>query len=129
MLFAPRAYTVVAAVHLEIARKCNTSIKEEQGVECIGCDHEEGRNGESFADCPRYEVEQRQHSEDGNKHDVIDDRWIAAVRIGDHVSYECHYEESPEELLEKNSVSASVIMQLQLWVGGHLKSTQGQIDY
>ena len=125
MLFAPRAYTVVAAVHLEIARKRDTSNKEEQGVECVRRDHEEGRNGEGFADCTRYEVKQRQHSEDGNKHDVIDDRWIAAVRIGNHVSYECHYEQGPEELLAKNSVSAWVIVQLRPGVGAHLESSQG----
>ena len=129
MLFAPRAYTVVTAMHLEIARKRDTSNKEEQGVECIRCDHEEGRNGEGLADCPGYEVEQRQHSEDGNKHDVVDDGWIAAVGIGNHVSYKCHYEQGPEELLAKNSVSTWVIVQLRLWVGAHLESSQGQIDY
>lgn len=57
LLFAPRAYLVVAAVHVEVTGKRDTTNEEEEGVECIRCDHEEWRDGEGLADGPRNEVE------------------------------------------------------------------------
>ena len=72
LLFAPRAYMVVAAVHVEVGGKRDTADEEEEGIECIRCKHEEWRNGKGLADCSGNEVEERQHSEDGNKHDIVD---------------------------------------------------------
>ena len=90
---------VMAAVDVEVSCECDTTDEEEDGVECIRCEHEEWRDGEGLVDCSHNEVEQRQHSEDGDKHDIVDYRGITASRVGDHVSNECHYEEGPEELL------------------------------
>ena len=64
---------IVAAVHFEVAGKRDATHEEEEGIECIRREHEEGRDGEGLAYCSRYEVEQRQHSKDGNKHDIVDD--------------------------------------------------------
>ena len=101
---------VVAAVHLEVGCKRDTTNEEENGIECIRCQHEEWRDGKSLIDRSRDEVEERQHSEDGNKHDIVDNRGVVASCIGDHVSNKCHYEEGPEELLRSVLASAWIIV-------------------
>ena len=100
----------MAAVHVKIGCKCDTTNEEEEGVESIRCEHEEWRDGKGLVDCSQDEVEKRQHSEDGHKHDIVDYGGITANRVGDHVSNKCHYEEGPEELLRWVSVSARAIM-------------------
>lgn len=94
------AHLIVAAVDLEVGRKRSATNEEEQGIECIRCEHKEWRDGKGLVDCAGDEVEQRQHSEDGDKHDIVDDGWIAAFGIGNHVTDQRHDEESPEKLLE-----------------------------
>lgn len=80
----------------------------ENGVQCIKNDHEEWVTLERLLEGRGNEVEQRQHGEDGDKHVVVDNRWVAGVGGRNHVTDERHDEESPDELL--SPVSASVLV-------------------
>ncbi len=97
----------MAAVNFKVAGERDAPDEEEEGVEGIRGEHEEGRYGEGLADCSRNQVEEGQHSEDGNEHDIVDDGGIAASGVGDHVADQGHYEEGPEEL---GSVSGAVMV-------------------
>ncbi len=85
-------------MYVKICCQRDTTNEEEQGVQAVGDDHEDARNRECFVDCTRDEVEQGQHREDGNKHDIIYDGGIARGGVGDDVADKCQYEERPEEL-------------------------------
>lgn len=68
--------------------------EEEEGVQhvenererCVGHDAAEGT---------RDEEEEGKHGEDGDKHVVIDDGWIACGGFGDDVADESHDEQGP----------------------------------
>ena len=51
-------------------------------------------------------IEEREHGEDSDKHDKIDDRWVASQGHGDHVTTDGHDQQGPEEL--RVSVSSEV---------------------
>ena len=97
-MVAEDAYDITAAMDSEVGSKRNTANKEEKRVQAIH-DHRKYRNNDkSIADSGRNEVEERQHRYNRHKHNVVDDRWITANGIMDHVSDKSHDKKGPEKL-------------------------------
>ena len=64
---------VPAAMHTKVGGKHNTADEEEQGIQRIRSDDEPRRYSESLDNGSGDEVEEGEHSEDGDEHDVVDD--------------------------------------------------------
>lgn len=88
-------YTVAAAVGAKLGGKRNAASEEEKAVQGIQSDHDDGVDGERLLDGGGDKVEERQHREDGDKHLVVDDGWVAARCLSDHVTDQRHDEERP----------------------------------
>ena len=67
------AYRVKATVHSEVGGQRNAADEEEQGVERIQSQWENGSDDEAFVDGGRDLVKQGQHGEDRHEHHVVDD--------------------------------------------------------
>lgn len=102
---AERVGIVTAGVDSQVRSSGDGTAEEEEGVEEVEDDHDQRVEGELFLEGCRYEVDQAEHPKDAHEHIVVDDRGVAAGRVGDHVANEGHDEESPEELLPVTSQS------------------------
>ena len=118
------AHLVAAAVNIEVCSERNTADEKEDHVECIRDNHEDWGNRECLIDCTSDEVEQGQHSEDRHKHCVVDDRRVSALCVSYHVSDQCHYEESPEELGTQLAKSSLVFAPRNT----DLQASKGEVD-
>ena len=76
----------------------DSSNEEEERIERVGRQHEERRNGKVLVDGGGYQVNERQHGEDSDEHDVVDGRGVSLCRIMYHVTGQGQDEKSPEEL-------------------------------
>ena len=90
-------YMVPTAVHAQVRRKCDATNKEEYSIQGIQGKGDDGY-GQCLQDSGTDQIEEREHSEDGNEHCVVDDGGIAANCFSNHVPNKSHNEESPEEL-------------------------------
>lgn len=88
---------VPTAMHTQVRRKGNATNQEKYSIQGIQSKDNYGPE-KRLHDCGTDQIKEREHSEDSNEHRVVDDRGIAADRLSDHVTDECHDEESPEEL-------------------------------
>lgn len=91
-------YRVAARVDVKSGGHGNGTAEVEDGIEHIKDDHQQGVALEGLLDGGRDEVEEREHGEDGHEHVVVDERRVAGVGSGDHVTDEGHDQKSPEEL-------------------------------
>lgn len=86
---------VAAAVGVEVGSQGDTAAEEEDGVENIEGDHDDGVNGEGFLDGGRDEVEEREEGEDGDEDLVVNHGRVAGGGLCNHVADEGEDEESP----------------------------------
>ena len=86
-------------MHAQLRRQGDRTAEPEEGIQHVERDGKDGVDGERVADRGGDQVEEREHGEDGAKHDVVDDGGVAGVGVGDHVAGEGHDEESHEELI------------------------------
>lgn len=84
-------------MHSHVGGQSDTADEEEKGVESVQGEHGQW-DGHAFDDGRSNEVEQGQHGEDGDKHDVVDDGVVAGESLGDHVAGQGQDEEGQEEL-------------------------------
>lgn len=91
------AYIVAAAVYAKLGRHCDSSAKEEEGIEDVEREWD-WCAGHDSGECARDEEEEGQHCEDCDEHVVVDDGWVAGVGIGDDVADQRHGEECPKKL-------------------------------
>ena len=92
------AYLVAAAVALESCRKGNCRCKEEDHVESVESDQDDGMDGPVYVPRRWEEVEEREPGEGRDEHSVVDRRGVPRERLGDHVTDESHDEQCPDEL-------------------------------
>ena len=107
---------VPTAVHTQVRRKGNAANQEKYSIQCIQSKDNNG-DEERLHDCGTDQIEEGEHSEDGNEHGVVDDRGIATDRFMDHISHECHDEESPEELNDVSNIAPDVLRIVEEWIG------------
>ena len=84
-------------MHSHVGGQSDATDEEEKGVESVKGEHGQW-DGHAFDDGRSNEVEQGQHGEDGDKHDVVDDGVVAGESLGDHVARQGQDEEGQEEL-------------------------------
>ena len=94
-------YSAAARMDAEFRGERNSATKEEDGVQNVENNHDDGMKSEVFFDGRRDEIEERQHSKDGAKHGKVDNGCIAADSLSDHVTDQSHYQEGPEELCQR----------------------------
>lgn len=109
----------------EVGSHGNGTAEEEDGVQSIKSDHEERVALESLLDGGRDKIEQRQHGEHGQEHVVVDDRWVASVGGGDHVTDKCHDQKSPEELRD---IIRTIAMGTRKVRETYLEAAHSQVD-
>lgn len=59
-------------MHTKVGGKHDTADEEEQGIQCIRSDDEPRRYSESLNNGGGDEVEEGEHAEDGDEHDIVD---------------------------------------------------------
>lgn len=79
------------------SQRCGTS-KDEEGVQRIEDDWDEGVASEAVVPARRNEVEERQDGEDCDKHIVVDSRRVAREGLRDHGADEGQDNDHEEEL-------------------------------
>lgn len=72
--------------------------EEKQSVQCVESDRDDCMKGETVVEDDQKEVDEGKHREYSDKHIIVDQGRVAAVRICDHIAHKSHDEESPEEL-------------------------------
>lgn len=90
-------YLVAAAVHTKLGGEGDSTAEPEEDVEDVEGNRKHGVNDGGVGESGKSEVEQAEHGEDGDEHAVINNAGSAAV-VGNHVAYESHDDEGPEEL-------------------------------
>lgn len=91
-------YLVAAGVGTELCGHGNGGAEEQEGVEAIKRDADDGRT-QAVRPVGGYEIEEGQHPNDGDYHVVVDECRVAGEGARDDVAGQGHDEESPEELL------------------------------
>lgn len=82
----------------EICSQRNSTDEEQECVESVSDDHKHWRDREVFLYRCSDEIDEREHAEDRDKDDIVDDRGIALRGLRDYVSVERKYEEGKEKL-------------------------------
>lgn len=90
-------YIIATALYAELSSHSNGTTEEEEGIEDVECERDRSAR-QNTLECARYQDEEGQHGEYCDKHGVVDDGWIARVRLCDHIANQRHDEERPEEL-------------------------------
>lgn len=93
----------MARVHTEVGWERNSGAEPEEDVQDIKRKGKRWVASEGVGEGGRDEVEEREHREDGDEHHVVDNAWVAAICVSDHVADERHYEDSPEELQRRSA--------------------------
>lgn len=84
-------------MYAEVCGQGNTANEEEEHIDGVEGDHSEG-NGKAFHDGGADQVEQGEHSENGDEHGVVDNGVIAGESVGDDVARQREDEEGHEKL-------------------------------
>ena len=85
-------------MYAQLRRERHSAAEPKQSVEDIECEWDDAADTEGVHEGGRDEVEEREHSEDGANHGVVDNGRVARFCVVDHVTDERHNEEGPEEL-------------------------------
>lgn len=84
-------------MYAHICSQGDASNKKQKSIDRIEGQHGDG-NSKALHDGGANQVDERQHSEYRNEHDVVDDRWVAREGIMDNVAYQRQDEEGHQEL-------------------------------
>lgn len=87
-------------MHAQVGSEGDAADEEQKRVERVQSKHGDW-NGESVHDGSSDQVDERQHGEDGDEHDVVDDGRVAGEGIVDDVSSQREDEEGHEELSKR----------------------------
>lgn len=85
-------------MYAEASSQCGGTSKDEEGVESIKCDGDDGVAGEAIVEGRGDEVEERQDGKDGHKHVVVDCRGVAREGLADHGADKAQDDDHEEEL-------------------------------
>lgn len=91
-------YLVGAGVAFQPSGQCNCTGQEEDVVQDVQRDHDDGVDCPVKVDRGRDEVEQRYNRECGSEHAVVDRGGVACKRHGDDVTNQGHDEHGEDEL-------------------------------
>ena len=83
---------------MQVSCHSDTSDKEEEGVQTIYSNGQGRMHLKSVAVRLDDLVEEREHRENGNEHDVVNDRWVAAYGKCNHLADKRDDQKRPEEL-------------------------------
>lgn len=85
-------------MYAHVCSQGDATNKEQKSVERVEYKHGD-RNSEAFHDGGANQVEERQHGENGDEHDIVDDRRVAGDGIGDDIADQRHDQEGHQELV------------------------------
>ena len=114
-------------MYAKLSCKCDGATEEEESVDNVEPNHDDGVKGKLFLDSSRYQVEKRQHSKDADEDDIVDDRRVATHGFRDHVADEGHDEERPEELQAR--VNTHSWRGSKVSASAYLQTTKAEIDH
>ena len=117
-------YAVAARVYAELRRCRDAADEEKQSIQGVERNHDDRREGQVLFEGGRYQVQQRQHREDGHEHVVVNDGGVAGEGGCDHVADERQDEQRPEELWAVRVADASERNR----AAAYLETPQGQVD-